>query len=141
MNKKLGAIGIVVILLCIGLCGCDESEDKEESTNQPISIVIEAVAQVVNNTGEPVAAAFVTFDFYVNAKKQITLVRTTDSTGWTSFAVADLEIPFSGYVGCNMYLTNEYTQLYYHRVYHKDAQDKLVNGVYYWSISEIIVQG
>jgi hypothetical protein len=66
---------------------------------------------------EKVADASVTFDFDVNGEKHSTLIRTTDSTGWTPFTVADLEIPFGGGVGCNMYLTNKYTALYYHRAY------------------------
>lgn len=57
---------------------------------------------MVNSIGAPVADASVTFDFDVNGKKQSTLVQTTESAGWTPFAVADIEIPFGRGVCCNM---------------------------------------
>ena len=141
MNKKLGIIGIVVILICVGLSGCNKPEDKKEATHKPIGIVIEAIAQVVNSTGKPLEGVSVTFEFSVYGTLENTLVRTTDSTGWTSFAVHSTSIPeVIQFATCNIYLTENKNIREYLIKYYLDIKDKTVNNVYYWSISSRLVK-
>ena len=136
MNKNLLTFGIFFILISVGLSGCEKSKDKEESTDKPISIVIEAVAQVVNSTGEPLEGVSVTFEFSVYGNLENTLIRTTDSTGWTSFAVHSTSIPeVQQFATCIIYLTENKNIREHHTIYYLDIKDKTVNNVYYKSIS------
>ena len=141
MNKNLATIGVVAILICVGLSGCNESTKEEETLFLSINTVIEAIAHVAkNSTGESVTNASVTFEFGVNGKILSTLIRTTDSTGWTSFAVANVLIPEEGEAFCKIYLTNGGSPVDFYKLDYYYAKKRLVNDGYYWSLSARLVQ-
>lgn len=137
MNKNLVTIGIFVILICVSFCGCETKKDEEELS---IYTVIEAVAQVVNSTDQPVEGVSVTFEFGVNGNVQKSLVRSTDSSGWTAFAVESVDIPELGYGNCDVYLKEDYGIKEEHAVSYNDIKYKTVDDTYYWSISARLVQ-
>ena len=120
------------------LSGCEEG--TEDATDMSVFTMIEALAQVINGTGEPVAGASVTFDFRITGNKKNTIVRTTDSTGWTDFAVESLKIPDQGYGYCDVYLTNDNSIREEYSQSADLARYAIVNEVSYWSISARLVQ-
>ena len=61
MNKNLIIIGIAILLVCVGLSGCNE--EKEDSDKESVSIVWEGCARVVNSSGEPQEGIVVEFYF------------------------------------------------------------------------------
>jgi hypothetical protein len=145
MEKKLISIIVVVIFICVGLSGCNEYfenyGEKDKATPElPIFVIIEANAHVGNSSGEPAIGASVSFEIAVNGIVEDTLVRTTDSTGWTSFAVNTVNIPDNGFASCNVYLTNNSSIREDHSLEHSYAKDRLVDDLYYWSISARLVQ-
>ena len=121
------------------LCGCDESSD-EDTTDPSLYTVIEAIAQVVNSTGQPVEGESVTIEFQAHGAQQHSFVKTTDSTGWSGFASEAVNIPEQGWATCKVYLTNNDAIREFHVVYHSEAKNKAVDGVYYWSISARLVK-
>lgn len=141
MNKNLVKIGIGVILICVGLTGCDESEDEgdnEEYTNQAISIVIEATAQVINTTTwTPVPDFSVSFDFRVNGNSLGIEVRTTDSTGYTPYVTGSLQLPYQGTAVVDAFPTSG-GQLESYTLTYSEAKANLVDNVYIWSVNPIL---
>ena len=141
MNKKLVTIGIVVLLICVGLSGCDESEDegdKEESTDQAISVNIEATAQVINTTTwKPVPDFSVDFNIIVNNYILATDVRITDSTGYTPWVTGSVQLPYQGTLVVEVFPTNGGTGEIYTLTY-SEAKANLVDKMYIWSLSPML---
>jgi hypothetical protein len=149
MNKKLAVIGIVAILFCVGLSGCNESEDeidpsmsneKEDNDEETISVIMEAVAQVVDSNGNPVEGANVSFDFGYNDLTTKLTHHKTDSTGWTGFAVESVSIKQDESAFCVVFLTDKNAIYERHRVLYSEIEGKTINDAYYWSISDILVK-
>ena len=139
MNKNLVAIGIAFILICVGLSGCDESDD-EEIKEPSIYCVMEAIAQVVNGTKDPQEGVSVSFHFQYEATTIKTVHLTTDSTGWTGFAVASVTLEDDKSAHCTVYLTDNEAIREFHSIYHSEVKYRDDDGLYYWSISPILVQ-
>lgn len=139
MNKKIVTICIFIILLCVGLSGCNETQEELKSFQNSVTVIMEAIAQVVNSSGEPVFNVSVTFDVDINGKIHSSLVRTTDSTGWTSFAVVEFLIPLNEIASLTVYIP-ETGIIEKYSVSHKQAKENQVNNVYYWSLSARLVQ-
>jgi len=92
MKKQLILVGIAVLLISVGLSGCNESNDEETDTPTQYT-VIEALAQVINSTGYPIEGESVTFKFQILGEVTESYIRTTDSIGWTSYVIEDGQIP------------------------------------------------
>ena len=140
LNKKLVTIGIVAILFCVVCSGCtNESRQDLDTAVKSVSVIMEAIAQVVNGSGEPVENVSVTFDVAIGGNIHSSIVRTTDSTGWTPFAVAELLLPLNEVAVLSVYITGTNTGVR-NSVDHKYAKENQVNNAYYWSYSARIVQ-
>jgi hypothetical protein len=140
MNKKFIATGLIIILICVGLSGCNEESKEDVSKSlKSVTVILEAIAQVVNSSGEPVENVSVTFVVEVNGAIHSSLVRTTDSTGWTSFAVADFLLPLKGTAVLTVGITETLIINKYSLDYQYTSTNK-VNNAYYWSISARIVE-
>ena len=138
MDKKIIGIGIFLILVCVGLSGCEESTDGDTKDTSQYT-VIEAIAQVVNSTEQPVKGERVTIEFAVNGAITHSAVKFTDNTGWSGFVSESVRIPDAGLATVNIYLTDNEHITKMHLVHHLDAKNKAIDGVFYWSISERLV--
>lgn len=65
---------------------------------------------------------------------------TTDSTGWTGFAVKSVSIMKEGLAFCSVYLTDDYAVHENHYVQYSEIEHKTIDGSYYWSISDRLVK-
>ena len=139
MNKKLGTIGLVFIFICVGLSGCDEFEEDDSNASGSIPVTVEAIAQVVNKSGEPVENVSVCFSVGLDGDYYTTIVRVTDSTGWTPFAVSSFTLPLNGEGAVTVGIQGTFIMELYSLEY-EHANANKVNNAYYWSISCRLVQ-
>lgn len=139
MKKNLVSISAVFILICVGLSGCNELDEKNNSES-PIAVIIEAAAQVVNSTGEPVEGVSVSFMFgHIDLTTKI-VHHTTDSTGWTGFAVDSISIKKDESAFCSVYLTDNNSVHENREVHYSDVKNKVVDNTYYLSFNAKLVQ-
>ncbi len=94
---------------------------------------------MVNSSEEPLENISVTFVVDINGDIHSSLIRTTDSTGWTSFVVLDFLLPLNEVASVSVFITGTQSGKKY-SVDHKYAKENQVNNAYYWSISARIVQ-
>ena len=139
MNKTVLTLGIVVILIFVSLSGCEESKEDDSTASKSIPVTVEAIAQVVNKSGEPVENVSVSFSVGLDGDYYTTIVRITDSTGWTPFAVSSFSLPLNGEGALTVGITGTFTMELYSLDY-KHANANKVNNAYYWSISCRLVQ-
>ena len=104
MNKNFAVVSIVFTLICIGLSGCNESKDGEGNSESSMTVIMEAICQVVNSTGDPVEGVSVSFHLGYNDLSTKIVHHTTDSTGWTGFAVESVSIKKEGFAFCSVKL-------------------------------------
>jgi len=140
MNKKFLSIAIIVILICVCLSGCNESDDEKDNSKSSITVIFEAIAQVVNSTGDPLGGVSVRFDLGHEDLSTKVVDHITDSTGWTGFAVESISIKEGESAFCVVSLLDNDAVYEKHRVLYSEVESKTVDGSYYNSISARLVQ-
>jgi len=89
MKKQLVTIGIVVLLLAVGLSGCEELDTMFEESSTKIEVTVKASAQVRERNGtsmRPGVNRQVRFDISKTGGDSFTLYRTTNEQGYTDVA-------------------------------------------------------